>query len=491
MATASGDPSQPLTVGTWAVDERNATNSERYLAKRLAAAVADYKGMAVTTFVIGAAAAGLAWLAVGVVAEHWLVPGGLPRWARWTWLVTAVVALASGVVRWIVPLVRYRVNLVYAARAIEREHPDLHNDLVNSVLVRSDEEGTSHRMIRSLKRRAARRLSSVPPDAAVVDRTVAMRLAYAAAALVGMACLYEVLAPKSILTTASRLLAPWTATAAPSRVRIAPVEIRWRMPGDVGAPGGDQAPGHDIPIQADTATVVRGRQVIVAARLRGLLGGEKPTLAVMPLRDDGSSDPMAKPWQTVMAPGPVSGVGRAFVATLPDEARGLDHSLQFTISAGDAITDPVRVIAVDAPSLLVRDVHYEYPAYTRQAAETVRWQGDIRAVEGTQVTIMAAGNRPLANAWIDFECDGKRDRSLKINASDPTQASVSFGLRLHAAGNGAEHASYRLLFEPRGTTADAASGVIADALQHRIDVDRKSTRLNSSHSSVSRMPSSA
>ncbi|NDC62887.1 MAG: hypothetical protein EBZ59_02630 [Planctomycetia bacterium] len=83
--------------------------------------------------------------------------------------------------------------------------------------------------MRSLERRAARRLSRLPSDG-VVDRSIAVRLALGLAALVVLACLYELLAPKSLLVSAARLVAPWAGIAAPSRVRIEPVRLEWRMP---------------------------------------------------------------------------------------------------------------------------------------------------------------------------------------------------------------------------------------------------------------------
>ena len=466
MATVSSEPSHPLAVGTWVAGAQGDSKSERYLAKRLAAAGADYKGVAITSFLLGAGAAALLWLAVGVLAEHWLIPGGLPRWARWAWLGIAVVALLGGILRWVVPLIRYRVNLVYAARAIEREFPDLHNDLVNAVLVSSDEAGTSPRMVRSLKRRAARQLSGLPAEDSVVDRSLAVKLAYAVAVLVGLACLYEVVAPKSLLTSSGRLLAPWTAVAPPSRVQIAPVQLSWRVPGDDRDLSGAVPEGHAIEVRGATATIVRGRQLLITTDIRGLLDHEQPTITVRPLRDDGAVDAAAKPWQMVMER-PRAGDGRGrFVAVLPDAARGLDRSLELLLTAGDARTASLRVLAVEAPSLLVQEVRYDYPAYTRQAAEVVRWQGDLRGVEGTTVTLVAVGNRPIGSGWIDFGCDGRRDKPLTINPSDPTRATVSFDLRLDAA---AQQASYRLLFEPR-EPAGGSRELITEDLQHRIEV---------------------
>jgi uncharacterized membrane protein YbaN (DUF454 family) len=139
---------------------------------------------------------------------------------RWAWLAAGCVALVAAAVRWLLPLVRYRVNLVYAARAIEREHPELHNDLVNTVLVKAHPEGSTAVVVRSLEKRAAKRLADVPTEG-IIDRSLAVRLAMVLAALVGIAC-YELVAPKSLLVSAVRLVAPWAGISAPSRVRIEP-----------------------------------------------------------------------------------------------------------------------------------------------------------------------------------------------------------------------------------------------------------------------------
>ena len=76
MATASHSTAEPLAVGGWSDDGEADSKSERYLARRLAAATADYKGVALTTFLLGAGVAALVWVACGVVLEHWLVAGG-------------------------------------------------------------------------------------------------------------------------------------------------------------------------------------------------------------------------------------------------------------------------------------------------------------------------------------------------------------------------------------------------------------------------------
>ena len=463
------DTNHDLAVTGWQSDGEAESKSDRYLARRLAAASADFKGVAVTTFVLGAAVCGGAWLALGVIVEHWLVPGGLSPGLRWAWLGVAALALVAAAIRWLVPLVRYRVNLVYAARAIEREHPELHNDLVNTVLVKAHPEANPAKVVRSLERRTAKQLADVPVEA-VIDRTVPLRLAYVLAALVGLAGLYELAAPKSLLVSAARLLAPWVGWAAPSRVRIEPPRLAWRMPAEQG-PLDEALDRRRVAIEAGSATLVRGRQLVVAADIRGLRRDEKPVVVVAPLRGDGGVDAAAAPWRTELGRGQtVGGAQRLFTAILPDAARGLDHAVEITLEAGDARTAPIRVAVVDSPTLLVREIRYAFPAYTRRPPETVAWQGDIRAVEGTEVTIVAESNQPLEDAWIDFDGDGTRDLRFAKSAADLARVTKSFSLRLDSDGVKPEHASYRLLFQPKSAADAGREAVITDAMEHRIEV---------------------
>jgi hypothetical protein len=455
-------------VREWVAGDEEATHSDRYLAARLAAATADYKGVALTTFLLGAGVGVFVWLGIGILAEHWVVAGGLPRWLRWTWLAAGLVALVAAALRWLVPLMRYRVNLVYAARQIEREHPELHNDLVNTVLVKARPEGSPSVVVTSLKRRTARRLADVA-GSTTMDRTSAVRLAYALMAAVGLACLYEVVAPKSLLVSAARLVAPWIGWTAPSRVRIDGPRLAWRLPDEPGAAGAADV-RRRMTIDGGRAVVVRGRQVEVTAGIRGLRAGEQPVCRVTPLTDAGAIDPQATPWQVAMHSGPdADPAGRLFTALLPDAARGLDRSLDVSIVGGDAHTEPVRLTVVDAPSLLVREVRYDFPAYTRRQPETLAWQGDLRAVEETLATLSVEANQPLEAAWIDFGCNGQRDLKIKLSGTGGRQGTVSFPLRLNADRLAAEHPTYRLVFQG-ANAAGARDGVVIDSLVHRIEV---------------------
>jgi len=468
-ASSTGVGAGSLTVREWLPGGDEASNSDRYLADRLAAATADYKGVALTTFLLGAGLGALLWLGVGILAEHWLVAGGLPRWLRWGWLALGVVALAAAAVRWLVPLVRCRVNLVYAAREIEREHPELHNDLVNTVLVKAKPEGSPAVVVTSLKRRTARRLADVAGNT-TMDRSTAVRLAYALLLAVAAACLYEVLAPKSMLVSAARLVAPWIPWAAPSRVRVDGPRLAWRVPDEAAGDGRVGAVGDErrrLSIEGGRGVMVRGRQLEVSAAIRGLRAGEQPTCVVTPLDDAGLVDPRVAPWQTTMHSAPDADAGgRLYTALLPDASRGVDRSLQVSIAAGDAHTEPVRVTVVDAPSLLVREVRYDFPAYTHRQPEMVEWRGDLRALEETHVTLSVESNQPLEAAWIDFGCDGQRDLKVVLAGPGARQGTVRFHLRLNADRTAPQHAAYRLMFQVAG----ADDAVVTDSLEHRIEV---------------------
>jgi len=459
MATVTGNES--LAVADW--DHGSESKSDRYLAARLAAAGADYKGVAVVTFVLAASVAMLAWLVLGVLAEHWVVPGGLPTAARWIWFCLGLVALAAAIVRWMVPLVRCRVNLVYAARVIEQEHPELHNDLVNAVLVKAHPEDAPPTVTRMLERRAARRLSAVPADG-IADRGFALRLTVGLAALVAACCIYQLAAPKSLVVSAGRLLAPWWEHAPPARVAIAEPRLAWRMPPDES--GGDR-PAHPLQVTAGSVSLVRGRQLLVETDVSGLRADERPMLEVTPIRDDGVVD-AAGAWRL-----PLTAAGRSerMAVVLPDAVRGLQHGVEFTVTAGDARTDSIRVAVVDTPTLLVREVRYEYPSYTGRPTETVAWQGDLRAPEFTKVVIVAESNRPLAAAWIDPGCTGRESerKRMRIGQHDLSRAIAEFPLRMAADRKGAEFVSYRLGFQPR-SAAGAPETEIIEKLEHRVEV---------------------
>lgn len=365
MAIVSEKNPLPLAVPVWKGDEEYFSNSERYLAKRLQAVAADHQNVARITFIVASGIGLLAWLLVGVLADHWLVTGGLPAWARIVWFLAAIGGFAWAVSRWFLPLLRHRINLVYAARAIEQGHPDLHNDLINTVLLQEHSEGIPETITRSLKKRTALGVAQQPADV-LADRSQLLKLVSVMAALVAFACLYQLLSPKNLVVSGLRLAAPWSRILPPTRVRITATEFAWRVAPLEGQAGDGRL--HPLDVQSGQVSLQRGRQLIISTTIRGRRRGEQPQVRVSPLNGDGSVD-VAASWLVPMVRrggGTAAEDGEAedavadsetvarredFEAVLPGSDRGMDRPAECSIIVGDGRTEPVRVVLVDVPSM--------------------------------------------------------------------------------------------------------------------------------------------
>ena len=473
MATAGNRTDSELVLQDWHGADRS--RAAKYLDKRLAEAGSNYKSVAFATFLLTSMVAGFCWLLFGVVLDHWWIAGGMPVWVRWSWLLTGGLGIGAIAWKWLVPILRYQVNVLYAARSIEQEFPELHNDLVNAILVNPGETNPHKDLItRSLDKRAARQMTTIPTDA-VVDQRHLVSLATVLACLVFLGTVYALLSPKSPFVTAARLLAPWSGWAAPSRVSIEEVNCYW------ATVFGEENSQHALPPgdymfddrqylqwQNGNVELIRGRQVVVSAEIDHLRDAEIPCVMVSSLLDNGKLDPGVKPWKATLRKRPDS---QLYWARLPSSGIGLDRSVRVRIEAGDARTEPFDVRVVDAPSLLVKQVRYVFPTYTNQPDQIVQWQGDLRAIEGTEARVEVESNQTLDAAWVDFlDTDRLDDLRLVVDRTDPQVATGVLRLRLAADRTSAEHSAYRLRFRSQLESGTNSSPVIAELLTHRIEV---------------------
>lgn len=368
------------------------------------------------TSLVVLAAGVLIFLLVAAVVEHWIRPGGFSVVER-----VILFTLLAGSVGWfavrrIWPLVIRRVNPVYAAHTIESSTSggtSLKNSLVNLLLFRQKRTDIPDAVYRTLEEQAAQRLSRVPLDSAV-DQTTLIRFGYVLVAIVALAALYKIFSPKDPVVAAQRVLMPWADIVPASRVNISDIK-----------------PG--------TTTVSRGEFIDVSAEVRGI--GDDDTVLLKYTTVDGRSVGKAVPMR-------LSGNQLRFEARLPEDggssgAVGLSQNLTYRIEAGDARSLDYRVKVVEAPSILVERVEYDYPDYTGYVDRVETTLRDIRAIEGTRVTVHARANGPIKEAEVDFDADGRRDLTMKTSA---TEASASFVLALRDDRRTPQHASYVLRF---------------------------------------------
>ncbi|MCH2113707.1 MAG: hypothetical protein MK171_02170 [Pirellulales bacterium] len=350
------------------------------------------------TLVIGV----LAFLLTAAVLDHWVLPGGWSPAMRIGLFAVLVLGIVWYSLRVLWPLVHVPINPVFAAQAIEQSSPSLKNSLLNLLLLRDHKRQMQPQVYLAIEAQAAQRLANVPTDTAV-DRSAILRLGYVLVAMVALCTLYRIISPKDPLASAARVLLPWSEIAAPSRVQILTV-----------------APG--------STSLARGEQLPVSVEVLGL-DEDEPVRLVYTTADEQQVDqiiPMRAAASRTHFECRLANRQLADNIAAPPRG-GVQQALTYWIEAGDARSPRFEVSVFARPTLVVTGVHYEYPDYTGYPARDVEFTGDIRAIEGSRVTLVARANKPIDAAHVDFEADGKRDLLMQ---SDNQQATVTFPLSL-------------------------------------------------------------
>jgi len=358
---------------------------------------------ALTTLAVGFTA----YLLVSAVIDHWIVPGGLGSVGRWLLMIGLAVGVAAQLVVGIGPIFARRVNPVYAAAALE-QGGRMKNTLINFLLLRRRPEGVPDGVLDAMKEQAAVRLSGVPDDAPV-DRTALIRWFYVLAAILVAAVGYALASPKDSFRSVRRVMTPWADLAAPTRVRFESI-----------TPGNIDKRRDDV--------------VEVNVRAAGLRASD---VVVLHYSASGNpADDVALPMQT-------GGDRYLWKAVLPGGSEGLKQDLFYYVQAGDAATERFRIRVLSTPVINVRSVRYDYPAYTGLPPRIVEKQGDLKALEGTRVSLVAEANQPIRAAHVAFDQARNKDVELKV---DGLQATGGFDLQLGKDRATPVHRSYVLRF---------------------------------------------
>ena len=274
------------------------------------------------------------------------------------------------------------------------------------MLFRQHREHVPPVLFNALEEQAARGLAKTPLEHAV-DRTRLIHLGYVLLALVVAFALYFVFSPKNPLVTVGRVMLPWTDIPAPARVSI--LDIR---------------PGN--------GTAFRGQPLEVSAEIAGMASDDDAKV-LWTTADRQVFD------QPIVLHRPANGYRHA--AMLPDPKGGLQQDIDYRLVAGDATSLTYHVHVVPAPTIVIDRVDYQYPSYTGLQSGTIERRGDLKAIEGTKVTLHSVANQPLKAAAIDFNCDGKTNGKMKL---DGQNASITFTLLMNEARTGPQFESYQL-----------------------------------------------
>jgi len=426
MSTVAPNPSPPAPRSS-PLPGGKLVEYDQYIDTQLRRTRGQVKIAEVCSGLMSLAVAALAFFLIVALADHWLIRGGFGAAPRFVLFAALVLGAGYYFVKEILPALLGRVNPVYAAQTIERSKPTLKNSLINFLLFRQKPESVPGVVYKALQEQAATGLTRVSIDSAV-DRTRMIHLGYILVAFLSAFALYFVLSPKNPFVSAQRIILPWTDVPAPSRVSIQDIQPR-------------------------ETTVFRGQSLEVSAVIDGLAAGDVPqvlyTTADRQIVDRGV--PLAVPQ------------GYRHVASLPESKEGLQQDVAYRIEAGDAVSGTFRVHVIDAPTIVVDRIEYKYPAYAGREPNpfTIEHRGDIKELEGTQVTIHATANQPIKSGSIDFGCDHKPDVKLKI---DGKTATGGFVLSLDKDRKGPLYASYQLLITNDRNMENA------QPIQHHIEV---------------------
>jgi hypothetical protein len=401
---------------------------EEFIESQLRKTRSRVRGVDIAAAVMVLVAATIGFFLLVAVVDHWLITGGLDFWGRLVLLAGYLTAAIYWTVTEIVPLLVKRINPLYAAQTIERSRPTLKNTLLNFLLFRANPAGVHQKVMAAIEEQAATNLAGAEVDSAV-DRSRLIRLGYVLVAVMIVCAAYMLLSPKNLLQTVGRVVMPWADISAPTRTTIDEVS-----PGD--------------------AEAFRGQQIAVKARVAGLPDDSRVmlyyTTADRQIVDRAVE--MSRPADDYR-----------HVALLPAGDSALQQTLSYTIRAGDAVTRPYTITVVAAPTIVVRAVEYDYPSYTGLLKQRVEHQGDLKAIEGTRVTLEALANQDIDAAHVDFDCDDALD--LRMQAREQT-ARGTFTLSLGDDRQTPEHGSYQVVFK------NSAGERNPQPVRHQIEVTR-------------------
>ena len=139
--------------------------------------------------------------------------------------------------------------------------------------------------------------------------------------------------------------------------------------------------------------------------------------------------------------------------------------------AGDGVSRTFEVHAIEAPHIVVDRIEYDYPTYTGKPDEIVQGEGDLRAIEGTKVTVHGKANQPIRRSHLELlpQLDEADDTSSVATKQAPMTAkgqaaSVRFTMRLDPQRKRSIYRAYRLHF----TNEEDLPSV--DSIEHTVEV---------------------
>ncbi len=414
-------------------NDADARRAEKALLERVAQARAEVRRVDLTTAFCAFATLALGVLFLGVLLDHWVLANGLSPRGRLFFAVAWVASTTLYFVVRLVPILRRQIAPLYAAKILEESWNDPHNSAISWLQLRREAADARKRsqkaqktqnreagqggknaqnsadstdsadfnvvdpsILRGVALQAANRAASAPSET-LVDCSGLIRWGVAFAVVVAVCAVYSVFSPKSPFASVGRIVAPTAAIERPQAVALEEVS-----PGD--------------------ATVYQGDFLDVAAKIDG--AGSLP-VEIFYSTEDGRLVDLRVPMKPV-------GASR-FEARFPDGNDGFSEPLTYRVVVGkggrfESVSPTYRVDVKPRPTFQVEKTTLKFPDYTGLTPQTFANQGDVRAVEGTTVEIVARSNSPLESALFLPNGDESKGATMQISPDNPRLATFEFRL---------------------------------------------------------------
>ncbi len=354
----------------------------------------------------------LALLLFGVILDCWVVPNGLSTQGRLYYAIFWCVTSCTFFIYKLVPVFRNKINALYAAKTLEELWQDKHNFTINWLQLRQCEERNNQTseirkaVIQGVARQAAENASKQPEELKI-DCSAAIRWGVAFTVVVAVIAAYLVFSPKNPFTGAGRIIAPLANIERPQALSFRSID-----PGD--------------------AIVYQGDRLEVVAEIPG---ADPDKVEILYSSEDGRLVDIAIPMDSL-------GLSK-FQATFPDDEEGFTENLVYRIvvSRGaqfESSSDEYKIEVRPQPMFRVEKTELTFPKYTGLTPQSFENQGDVRALEGTNVVVTARCNAELKRAVLFPDGKTTRAKEMTIDASNPQIASIAFDLTWAETPNSSE-----------------------------------------------------
>ncbi len=303
------------------------------------------------------------FLTVAIV-DAWIWP--LTITARIAALVILIVGTAS--IAWfqLLPYFFKKINPHFAAKMIEEAKPEFKNSLLNYLsLKKNPAENKVHRaVLGEVSKKAATDLSTITPEAAV-DKSSLIRVGFILVALVAAMIAYSIFSPKNPLPTFMRVLSPASKISKPAAVSI---EV----------------------LTPKDADVFFGDKPEITAKISGVTDKDEVRIVYSSV-DSQIVDAVVTMNSTDSS---------TFSRILENGPSGIQQSLTYHVEAGDGVSPKYKINVRPNPSITIQSIHITPPKYTGLPEQIIEGQGEIQAVEGSQVEVSVLANLPIELAYI-------------------------------------------------------------------------------------------